>query len=75
MSWTTRLVNAFRRTPVDADIDEELQFHLQERVRDNVHAGMAPDAARREAERRFGGLLHARERTRAADAVVWIETE
>jgi len=74
MSWTTRLVNAFRRTHVDADIDEELQFHLQERVRDNVHAGMAPDAARREAERRFGGLLHARERTRAADAVVWIET-
>lgn len=32
MSWTTRLVNAFRSTHVDADIDEELQFHLQERA-------------------------------------------
>src|SRR5439155_11517219 len=74
MSWAKRLVNAFRRAHVDADIDEELQFHLQERVRDNVHAGMAPEAARREAERRFGGLLHAREYTREADVLVWIET-
>jgi putative ABC transport system permease protein len=74
MSWTRRLVNAFRRKRVSAEIDEELQFHIDRRTDDNVAAGMTPDAARRDAERRFGGLLRARERTRDADLVAWLET-
>lgn len=74
MAWAERLMNAFRRGRLDAEIDEELQFHIEQRTRDNVAAGMTSDRARRDAERRLGGLLRTRERTRDADLLVWLET-
>jgi predicted permease len=39
-----------------ADVDDELQFHLQAKVDDLVGQGWQPDAARPEAERQFGDL-------------------
>jgi putative ABC transport system permease protein len=74
MAWGTRFVNLLRRRRVDAEIDEELQFHIDERTRDSATAGMTPNDARRDAQRRFGGLLRARERTRDADVLLWLET-
>jgi putative ABC transport system permease protein len=74
MAWTDRLLNAFRRSRVTAEIDEELQFHIDERTRDNIAAGMTPAAARRDAERRFGGRRRAHEYTRDANLLVWLET-
>ena len=41
---------------VEADVDEELRFHLEMRTRELIERGMDPVAARREAERRFGDL-------------------
>jgi predicted permease len=38
------------------EIDEELRFHVEERIRDYVAQGMSPDAARRAAEARLGNL-------------------
>ena len=74
MSWPGRVLNLFRRRRLDADIEEELQFHLEARTRDNVAAGMTPDDARRDARRRFGSPLHAREASRDANVVLWLET-
>jgi predicted permease len=74
MAWIDRGLNLFRRRRLDADIDEELQFHLDRRTTDNLAAGMSSDEARRDAERRFGGLLLARERTRDANLFVGLET-
>jgi predicted permease len=42
--------------PVDQEVDEELRNHLELRERDLQASGMAPDAARRAAQRRFGDL-------------------
>ncbi|MEM7308401.1 MAG: permease prefix domain 1-containing protein [Planctomycetota bacterium] len=39
---------------IEADIADELAFHLEARTRDNIAAGMDPEAARRDAEARFG---------------------
>jgi predicted permease len=39
-----------------ADVQDELQFHLEAKVDDLIAQGLSPDAARREAERRFGNL-------------------
>jgi putative ABC transport system permease protein len=39
-----------------ADVDEELRFHLEERVDELVSRGMSPGAARAEAERRLGDM-------------------
>ena len=52
--WTNRLINLFRGGRLDAEIDEELRFHTEARIRDNLAAGMMPEEARRDAMRRFG---------------------
>ena len=44
-----------------AEVDDELSFHLEQRVREYVARGMAPDAARRVALQRFGDLGEVRE--------------
>jgi predicted permease len=44
------------RPDVQAEVDAELEFHLEEAVRDLVARGRSPDEARAEALRRFGGL-------------------
>lgn len=49
------------RTRIARDVDEELAFHLETRVRQLIAGGLAPDAARREAERQFGDLMAVRE--------------
>ena len=40
----------------DAEVDSELRFHLDERIRANIAAGMSPDEARRAALERFGDV-------------------
>ena len=39
---------------IDAEIREELEFHLHMRTQDNLRAGMTPEEARRDAHERFG---------------------
>jgi predicted permease len=74
MPWTSRFGNLFRRKKLSGEVQEELQFHLEARVRDNLAAGMTPQEARQDAVRRFGGELLASEKTRDADILAWLET-
>ncbi len=46
------------------EVDDELQFHLEQQIEANLAAGMTPDDARREAARNFGGRERAREQCR-----------
>ena len=55
---------AVRRGDTGADIDEEIRFHLEERIAQLVARGMDPVQARAEAERRFGDMTEARARLR-----------
>ena len=41
---------------LDADLDEELGYHVERQVELNIAAGMAPDEARRAARLEFGGV-------------------
>jgi len=52
---------------VDRDVDDELAFHLDMRVRRLVDAGWSPDAARAEALRQFGDLNTVRDSCVAMD--------
>ena len=65
MSWWTRISGALRPRRRDAELQEELQFHLESRVRD----GMTPQEARRA----LGGYDRALETCRDADGVRWLE--
>jgi len=73
MGWLSRLANVIRRRELDAAIDEELQFHLDATIDDNLAAGMTPDQARRDALRRLGGRAALRDRMRDANLFVGLE--
>jgi predicted permease len=63
-SLKRRLEALLRRERLDADLDEEMRFHLDQQVAQLVDEGMAPDAARTEALRRFGGVEKFKEECR-----------
>src|ERR1035438_594339 len=73
MSWFHRLSNLLRRNDLDLELDEELQFHIDARVVDNLNAGMTAEAARRDARRRFGNWTLAKERTHEMDIIVAVQ--
>ena len=73
MAWTQRLLNVFRRTRVDDEIDDELRFHLDRRTHDNIAAGMPPDEARRDALRRLGNISLTKEQIRDVDTLRWLD--
>src|SRR3954468_19638297 len=74
MSWLGRLWNHLRDGAVSTEITREMRLHLSERADDLVASGMAPDAAQREARRRFGSLAYQGERTRERDLFGWLDT-
>jgi predicted permease len=63
---------ALRRPRIEADVEDEVAFHLEMRVAELVARGSTPEAARAEAHRRFGDTRHwsmamtAEDRERAA---------
>ena len=52
---------------VDADVDDELRFHVESAIADNVAAGMTPEQARADALLRFGDVEGVRRRVRDID--------
>ena len=58
----------FRNRRVDADLADEMRFHIERETEANIARGMAPEAARRAARRTFGSIEVAQERAR--DVVV-----
>jgi putative ABC transport system permease protein len=60
-----RKLRAFLQQPrLKQEIDEELQFHIEQRTAENTAAGMPPEEAAREARRRFGNFQNSREECR-----------
>lgn len=60
----------FWRPSIEADLDDELRFHLEERVEALVAGGITTEAARRAAEAEFGDLEAVRRRLREIDSRV-----
>jgi hypothetical protein len=56
-----RIRSLWQRPAVKREIDEELQFHIEQRTAENIAAGMAPEEAAREARKRFGNMQSIRE--------------
>jgi putative ABC transport system permease protein len=73
MSWLSRFANTFRRTRVDAALDEELRFHVEERTRDLVGRGLDPDAAAFQARRELGAPIRHREANRDVKLLPWLD--
>jgi predicted permease len=68
-----RLQALFRRERNAEQLDDEMEFHLEQQVAENIAAGMSRDEARYAAMRLFGNATVLREETR--DAWGWICVE
>ncbi|HKW63542.1 MAG TPA: ABC transporter permease [Candidatus Acidoferrum sp.] len=73
MSLLSRLKGLLQIRRLEHDLDEELRSHVEMRSADNVAAGMSPEEARYDAQRRFGNSTLLKEDTRSMDIVGWME--
>ena len=69
-----RLLALVRSARLDAELDDEVQAHLEMAEHDAIAAGLSLEDARREARRRFGGVERVREEHRDSRSVRWIDT-
>jgi len=68
-----RLRSLLFRTRLDADLDEELRYHVERQVAQGVAAGLDPVTARRTALGALGGLTYATEECRDMRGLNMIE--
>ena len=54
-------------------LDEELRYHIEQQTEQNIRLGMNPEEARCAALKAFGGVEQAKERSRDARGVRWLE--
>src|SRR6516225_11519308 len=77
MTWPQRfwlrLQTLFRRERVAQRLDDEIQFHLDQQIADNIAAGMSPEEARYAAMRTFGNPTFLKEETRDTSGWLWLE--
>src|SRR5215471_21620432 len=68
-----RLRSLFRRRQVEQELDEELRYHIERQIEENIAKGMTPEEARYAALRAIGGVERRKEECRAMRRVRWIE--
>jgi predicted permease len=77
MRWTRvlrlRLRSLFRRNRVEHELDEELRYHFDRQVEENLAVGMSPDDARYSALRDMQGLERRKEECREMRRVNLLE--
>ncbi len=69
-----RLIYYLQRDRFDRELQEEMRFHLEMKVRENVEAGMSEQEARYAAQRQFGNQTLLQETSRETWGVRAIET-
>jgi len=76
MSWTSvlaaRLRGVFAHERLERELDEEVRFHLEMQIEDNLKAGMDPSAARYAALRSLGAIEPMKEQYRERMAFAFV---
>jgi len=70
MNWWKRLS---RRTQMEAQLEKELSFHLEQHTSQLIGRGIPPDEARRQARLALGGPEQVKEKCRDARGTRWLE--
>ena len=68
-----RLRTLFRRSRVEQDLDDELQYHLEQKIAEFAARGLTPQQARQAALRSMDGLTQCREQCRDMRKVNFID--
>src|SRR5262245_10945357 len=69
----TRLRALLRRSEMERELNEELRYHIEQQTEQNIRLGMNPEEARYAARKAFGGIEQAKERSRDARGMRWLE--
>lgn len=70
MTWWNRL---WSRSKLEAQLDKELRFHLEQHTADLIARGIDPVEARRQARLEIGGPEQVKEQCRDARGTRWLE--
>jgi macrolide transport system ATP-binding/permease protein len=73
--WFTlplRLRSLLRRTGVEQELDEELQYHLDRKIDEGTAQGLSPKEARHRALRAMDGLTQRKEEIRDTRRIHWL---
>ncbi len=71
MNWWQRL---WRKREQEKRLEQELRFHLDSRVADNLRTGMNEAEARRRASLEFGAMESVKEECREARGTMWLDS-
>jgi predicted permease len=69
-----RLRSLVRLRAVDAELSEELRFHIERQTAENIAAGMTPHVALRSALLELGGIEQIKEECRDMRRMQWVES-
>ncbi len=72
-TFPLRLRSLFRRGRVEQELDEELRYHLERQIEENLEQGMSSEEARYAALRAMGGIEQQKEKCRDMRRVNFIE--
>jgi predicted permease len=73
-AWLNRLTGLFSNQRREQEFAAELEGHLQLHIDENVRSGMTPEAARRDAILKLGGLEPTRQAYRERGTLPFLET-
>src|SRR5262245_4151084 len=68
-----RLRSLFRRAQIEQELDEELRYHIERQIEENIAKGATEEEARYAALRAMGGVERRKEECRDMRRVRWIE--
>jgi predicted permease len=68
-----RLRSLFRRRQVEQELDEELRYHLERQIEEQIAKGMTEEEARYAALRALGGVERRKDECRDMRRVRWVE--
>ncbi len=69
-----RMRSIFRRSQVERDLEDELQYYLDMKIEENLAKGMSSEEARRTAFIALGGLDQKKEECRDARGLLWLDS-
>src|SRR5437764_11992958 len=73
-AWLQRLAGFFGKRKRDAEFSTELESHVQLHIEENLRRGMTPEAARRDALLKLGGIEQTKENYRDRRGLPLLET-
>src|SRR5215470_14201711 len=68
-----RLQALFFKSKIEEELDEEVRFHLEREIEENIVRGMTPEEARSAAIRSFGGVERIKEESRDVRGIRLLE--